>query len=100
MVLDGSGTTAVAAAEGLSAFAALGIQNVPMHTVDDAPAQPAPRARQILDGQERHDCDLIVLSWARQMRGLEGSAVIDVLGRTSVPVLLAPALDEPVSVSA
>ena len=99
VVLDGSGPTAVAAAEGLSAFGALGIQVVPMHTVDDDPSQPAPRARQILDEQKRHDCDLIVMSWSRQIRGLDGSAVIDVLGRTSVPVLLAPALDEPVSVS-
>lgn len=99
VVLDGTGTTAMASAEALADFAALGVRSVPVHAVDDDPSQPAPRSRQILDHQQRQECDLIVLAWLRQMRGADGTAVVDVLARTTVPVLLVPA-DELVGASA
>jgi hypothetical protein len=87
VVLDGTGTTAMATAEALSPWSPL-VEGVLMHAVDDDPAEPASRARQILTHRKRHDCDLIVMSWTRQMRGLSGAAVVDVLAETPVPVML------------
>jgi nucleotide-binding universal stress UspA family protein len=118
--LDGTGRTAMAAASALSGIACSEMQSTPLHIGKSADlsllsdghvgeeggrragaaASEALSARRRLPGVPAGHCvlqavaetgsDLVVMVWSRRTRGPQGSAVLDVLASTAVPVLLVP----------
>lgn len=116
--LDGTGRTALAAASALTGIASSDTQSTQLHIgrrpgtsplfdghhalgvplpataviETDARSRPAgvPAGRRVLQAVADTDGDLVVMVWSRRTRGPQGSAVLDVLASTSVPVLLVP----------
>ncbi len=117
--LDGTGGTAMVAASALSAIASSDTQSTPLHIGRAAeplalsegrvaaeggrragaaaseelsahclPGVPA--GKRVLQAVADTGSDLVVMVWARRTRGPQGSAVLDVLASTTVPVLLVP----------
>ena len=95
VALDGTATTAVAAADAMARLGKLGVQSVPAHiTVANTAEGEAWTAegRGVMAAVAEAGCDLAVVAWNRQVRGRHGAAVLDVLSHTEVPVLLVPVL--------
>lgn len=114
--LDGTGRTALAAASALTAITTADTQSTPLHIGKrPGPAQllnghdvfqphreegaasdghqrvaGVPPGQRVLKAVADTGSDLVVMVWSRRTRGPQGSAVLDVLASTSVPVLLVP----------
>jgi len=116
--LDGTGRTAMAAASALSGIASAHTESTPVHVgkrsgsgmlldsrgpldvhLEEAPwaetqarsrAAGVPAGQRVLQAVADTASDLVVMVWSRRTRGPQGSAVLDVLASTSVPVLLVP----------
>ncbi|MHB8681790.1 MAG: universal stress protein [Acidimicrobiales bacterium] len=121
--LDGTGRTAMAAANALTRISGPDTVGLPLHvgdgnvrrfwgsaTDDDAWRQEfrswsgettaesvapgGPVGQLVLDSLTATSSDLLVLVWSRQSRGGHSAAVLDILAATTVPVLLVPVQDQ------
>jgi hypothetical protein len=97
-VLDGTGETALAAANALADIKAADATTTALH-LGNGHSRSVPQAtstsraavgRRVLEQLEGGDVDLVVMVWSRRDGGADWRAVLDVLARTSVPVLLVP----------
>lgn len=92
-LLDGTGDTAVAAASALSSIRVPETVSRSLHVNGSAPAERAVGrlpADAVIEESKASDSDLVVIVWGRTARGPKGAMILDVLSRTSVPVLLVP----------
>jgi len=97
-VLDGTGETALAAANALAEIHAADALSTALHLGNGKWHRPTEQpngsrvavGRRVLEALAEGEADLVVMVWSRRTGGSDGRAVLDVLARTPVPVLLVP----------